>query len=304
MVRYATGAGDVGLQLDALFWLITTASRVGDFAETQQAIGELEGLASRTRVPMHQRFVPLLRAEEARRFGRFQESETMARQHLELATKAGVGEAGIMFITQFGATLWFQGRLHEVVQAVAREVEASPTNITNRLALAAAYAEHGDQEEAVRVLTALPEPTSYPRDSLYLSALGMAAIACSLLRDSQLASQLRPLIEKYPKLMCELNGVALIHCTTGAAALVATVLELWDEAEQKFVEAIEQLEQVEFPVLLARVRWEFAEMLARRNAPGDRDRAITIAQQAHAFAKEVGMAFVERRSAELLASLT
>jgi hypothetical protein len=303
MVRYANEAGEVGLQLDALFWVITTGSRVGDFAHTREAIGELERLASSTRVPLHQRFVPLVLAEQARRSGRFHESETMARQHLELATKAGVGEAGITFIAQFGATLWFQGRLHEVAQAVEREVQASPTSVTNRLALAAAHAEHGDEEEAVRVLAAVPEPSRYPRDSLYLSALGMAAIACFLVRDHELASQLRPLIGKHPKMMCELNGVALIHCTSGAAALVATVLERWDEAEQKFVEAIEQLEQIEFPVLLARVRWEFAEMLARRNAPGDRERAIALAQQAHDFAASCGMAFVERKSADLLTSL-
>ena len=81
------------------------------------------------------------------------------------------------------------------------------------------------------------------------------------------------------------------------------MLERWDEAEQKFVEAIEQLGRIDFPVLLSRVRWEFAEMLAQRKAAGDRERAITLAQQAHDFAAECGMGFVERKSAELLASL-
>ncbi len=44
-------------------------------------------------------------------------------------------------------------------------------------------------------------------------------------------------------------------------------------------------------------------MLLRRNAPGDRERAIALLQQAHDFAKESGMGKVERDSRRLLANI-
>jgi hypothetical protein len=226
-----------------------------------------------------------------------------ARQHLEIGVSAGVGEAPIAFNTQFANTLWYQGRLHEVGPIMRAQYETSPSNVNSPLALVLAYLEHDEDEAASELLGSLPRPAHYRSDFQYLGSLALAAETCFLTTDRTLAAELYALARQYPGLMCDFGGTGIIGNTTAVSALVATVLERWDEAEQRFVEAIEQLEGMEIPVLLARVRWEFAEMLVRRDAPGDRERAITLAQQAHDFAASCGMAFVERKSADLLASL-
>jgi hypothetical protein len=54
---------------------------------------------------------------------------------------------------------------------------------------------------------------------------------------------------------------------------------------------------------LAYVRMNYGDMLLRRDGPGDRERAVALLRQAHDFAEESGMGYVERKSAELLAAV-
>jgi hypothetical protein len=95
--------------------------------------------------------------------------------------------------------------------------------------------------------------------------------------------------------------------TCGSVACVvgrlATILERYDEAEQQFQAALASNERQGFHTWVAWTRLNYAEMLVRRNRPGDRDRALTLLRQAYDFAKESGMGKIERDSERLLATL-
>lgn len=86
-----------------------------------------------------------------------------------------------------------------------------------------------------------------------------------------------------------------------ALGLLATTLGRYDVAEGHFEEAARLSEKMAAPALLARVYLGWAEMLLRRAAPGDAERARDLACQALAAAEELGMARIATRARAILA---
>jgi hypothetical protein len=71
------------------------------------------------------------------------------------------------------------------------------------------------------------------------------------------------------------------------AALLASCLQRWPEAEQHFEEALEINERPGARPWIVRTRRGYAEMLLHRNAPGDRDRAAELIAAGRAEAEQL-----------------
>ena len=84
-------------------------------------------------------------------------------------------------------------------------------------------------------------------------------------------------------------------------ALLAMLMDRFDEAEARFAAAEAAHERIGAPTWLARTRLEWARMLINRGRPGDAEQARELLRQAVATARELRLANIERRAVELLA---
>ena len=72
--------------------------------------------------------------------------------------------------------------------------------------------------------------------------------------------------------------------------LLAALMERWDDAERHFRDSLAQSEKMGHRPALAQTRVNYADMLLRRDAAGDRKRATGLLQEALDAAQEIGMA--------------
>ncbi len=72
-------------------------------------------------------------------------------------------------------------------------------------------------------------------------------------------------------------------------ALVSTALGMFERAEGEFETAIQKDSQIGAAPDLAWSRYEYADMLLKRDAPGDQDKANQLQDEAIATARELGM---------------
>ncbi len=81
--------------------------------------------------------------------------------------------------------------------------------------------------------------------------------------------------------------------------LLASALERFGEAEDRFAVAESFHDRIDAPAWLARTRLEWARLLLTRRGPGDVERARQLLDQALATARTVGLANIERRATAL-----
>ena len=89
-------------------------------------------------------------------------------------------------------------------------------------------------------------------------------------------------------------AVGLPEVSTGSVsrplALLATTLSRWEDAERHFDKALEVNERIGARSWLAHTRHDYAEMLTKRDGPGDAERARRLMAEARSVYRELGIA--------------
>lgn len=122
-------------------------------------------------------------------------------------------------------------------------------------------------------------------------ALGYAAQQCADLRDEPSAVRLYDEMRPYAGRLLVAGRPPMPVLGSGSLhlAVLAGVVERFDEAEQHFRQALEHHERMASPPWTARTLHRYAEMLLRRDGPGDRDRGRAMRDAAIATAETIGM---------------
>ena len=116
-------------------------------------------------------------------------------------------------------------------------------------------------------------------------ALAVSAVeALAVLGDRDEAHKLYPIIEEGLKTGCVVNGFWLIELAAGIAAACGSD---WERAERHYQTALRQAQELLF--LQPEVRRWHAQMLMDRHAPGDRERARTLLDEAMTQYQQFGM---------------
>jgi DNA-binding SARP family transcriptional activator/class 3 adenylate cyclase len=288
-------------------WLrALSAMELGDIGEVDRCLDVAERLAVELRQPTPRYWTKVLRAGRVLLSGRIAEAESLSLEFLALGESSGQPDARTYFRIQRFQIRFEQGRLDELesslAKSVARNPEAPELPLLEAM-LAVVYAELDRDDQARQMLQRLAasEPKRRYTRAQTVHVLTSMAMVAAHLRDRSSADVLYDPLLPYADLI-DSWGVPGWGAVAHHLALLAMLMDRFDEAEARFAAAEATHERIGAPTWLARTRLEWARMLLTRRQPGDTERARELLGPALATARELGLATVERRAAELQAS--
>jgi class 3 adenylate cyclase len=270
---------------------------LGDAAGARGHLEAYERLARETRLPGMLWLATALRALWAILAGRFEEAETLAEEARARAAATNLPGGPPIYAIQIGRVRAEQGRLKEM-EAVLRAVNEQTPHVGWRSRLAQIYAELGREADARREFEALAADdfAGVGHDLAWLLTIAYLAEVAAFLRDAPRAERLYQLLLPHERRNITVANAACNGPVSRPLGLLAASLGRFEDAARHFGDAIAMNERLGAPALLARVRCDHARMLLARGAPGDRERALELAQQSLAAAREMGMKVLLERA--------
>jgi DNA-binding CsgD family transcriptional regulator len=260
----------------------------GDLVEVEQALRRLQHFDERAHIPYLTQRVAAFSAMLELVTGNYATASLQVeRARVLWQSSAPRQHAGQAFL------LWRDlGRLDEISEEIRL-----PDNLhswrqvaqAHRMALAL---ERGHLTAARHDYAALivDELSSIPLNQHWYGTVAMLAEAAVAFDDAQNSARLFAMLEPYAARLVYDGSLAVCH---GPIALylgrLAGMLGRWEEAEQRFAQALATCEGLGLRPYVARTLMAQAEMLARRDGPGDRATARDRAQRAVEVAEAIGM---------------
>ena len=298
LLSLAEALGDPRMKAQALILHVRNNAEACRFQEADRHLEAAERLAAELGQPTLRWFVGHSRVIRTLLAGDLIKGERLIHANFELGQATGQADARVFFAAHLVQLRFEQGRIGELEEQV---VEATTLYPTYQAHLALLHCESGRPDEA-RIgyeRLAATDFASLPLDNGWMQAMAACALVCAHLGDRWGAAVLHGLLAPYSDQFVFAYGGAW-----GAVAhhlgLLAATLDRFDEAEAHFAAAAKTHERLGAPAWLARTRCEWAAMLWRRGQRGDAERVRDFLNQALATARELGLASVERRAAELL----
>ncbi len=199
-------------------------------------------------------------------------------------------------LTTFGAQLFllrfYQGRLAELEAMWKGVVEQSPNFGIYGAALSLLLAETGKVQEARAIFGEMRVSgfAALPEDGTWIGTMLILCDTCARLGDRDAAADLYEVASRHQEGKASMGPAGSLGAITRSLGQLATLLERWDEAERHFQDGLELNEKMGHRPALAQTRVNYGDMLIRRDAPGDREKARPLLQQALDAARAMGMA--------------
>jgi class 3 adenylate cyclase len=292
MLRLAEEIGDKEKAHDARYWRLFCLLELGDI---QAADAELEALI-RLDEEIRQSFYMYvsigLQAMRALLEGRFADAERLAQQGLAVGQRLQGEDTSGVFGLQMFTIRREQGRLREVEPVVRLFVQQNPAASTWQPGLALVYSELGLEQEAREMFERLAanDFADIPRDAMWVTSMTYLAEVCAFLGDTRRADILYQRLLPYAKHNVMLGGgFACVGAAARYLGMLATTMLRWEEAAKHFHAALEINARMRARPSLAHTQQQYAEMLLTRGQPGDRDRAMSLLDEALAIASQLGM---------------
>jgi hypothetical protein len=293
LIQRATAAGDAysamfGHGACAVDWLDQ-----GDIPRFEHELTLYADLAAATQLPIWTANVLSYRAMLALLKGRFDEVEPLVQAWQEL--NGGVSaDAPLEDAMQHLFILRReQGRLAELAAIVPRVVGLNRREEAHwRCQEGLMLWELGQSSRAQALLAALAARNieGMARDWWWLTNVALLGELCAVLGDVQHATRLYDLLQPYAHRHVSVgNRRRCFGSTAYYLGLLATTLERWNAAEQHFEAALAMNTRMEMPPFVARTQYAYADMLVKHAAPGDREKALGLVNQALSAAEEIGM---------------
>jgi len=302
----AVRAGNQFWEMGALQWLVQSMLLTGDFSQLRSTTAELARVCERSKMPFHRHLVAVGNSTLALMDGRFDEAEAYAARGAELSELISGPDASGVFGVQMFSLRREQGRLEEVRPVVEAVVRLDRAHAAWRPGLAAVYAELGLLDEARAELRHLVDPGLWriPRDSLYIGSLTYLADAIAAVGDRSAAATVHAALEPYQGTVAVVgHNIACYGAVDRYLGILAETAGRGRDAERHYVRALEIDTRCGSPVWIAHSRYRYARFIARQGRRDGPRRARELATQVLATARQLGMATLERRSAELVDEL-
>jgi len=314
MVRLGETTGNRELALEGRYWRVADLLELGDITALDRELGACMRLVGEVQQPYYEWTTMIHRAMRAQLAGRFEEAESLAQQAFLLGEWMNQPNAVPFFWAQRYILRREQGRADEIAAAFRHFVEEYPTVPAWRASLAWLYSDLEQAPEARAELERLAADgfAGLPQDVHWLTAVTTLARVCAFLDDRPRAALLYDLAAPYAALNVRV-GMAAAACHGPVAlslGVLATTLGRWETAIGHFEDALTMSERMGARPFLVRTQLEYAGMLLKRQrdeggrveretAARAAEQALTLLHEAHATARELGMARVAEQADRL-----
>ena len=297
VLRLATADGHGERIADGHFLSMLSLSELGRIPEARRELATLDRIIEDLRQPAQLWIVPGNRAWLALMEGDFQLAAELvaAEADSEYRVTPGRDDLSSARMHRFLLTRE-QGRVGDEEDALRRSVVDFPWYPHHRAALACAFLDLDRPAEARVVFDDLARDdlaALYP-DNEWLLGMSLTGEACALLGDAAVAETL------YERLAPFAGRHAIGHSDGSVGAvdrylgLVAATLGRLDDAVRHLAAAIEINDRMGARPWTAHCQHDLADVLRRRDAPGDGARAAELDAAALAIALALGMALATR----------
>jgi DNA-binding SARP family transcriptional activator len=232
--------------------------------------------------------------------GDIDRAEQLAEEALTLGMAAGQADAFTVYGGQLICLRWLQGRLPELVDAVAQSRADNPGLDIYRAVdcwVKATAGRHGE------VTAELDRETSddFPgfEDQHWLTALTLWAEAAAIIRHRDAAVLLRARLEPWHR-QCTTTHISFGGVVAQYLAMLDRSLGDLDAADAWYAEALELHQRLASPVLVAWTQAAWAGLLLERNDTGDAPAAHSMLEDAQSAAEGHGWRLVENAITEAL----
>jgi tetratricopeptide (TPR) repeat protein len=284
-------------------FVLNSLLELGDIAGVDQEIEALERLGAELHSPQYRYWPAVQRAMRAILDGRLEEGERLAFEAFEIGQQMQaewtLGNLGVQLFT----IRRYQGRLGELEDAVRAQVDRYPLLLAWRCALCDLLCSEGRAPEAREEFERVAAHgfTDLPRDHLLVCLFELTE-ASVFLGDERRAALLYGLLAPYAHLIIVVNpGITVIGSAARSLGQLATTMHRWEEAEAHFEAALAFNTRMGAHPMTAFTQVAYARMLLARRAPGDRERAGGLLEQASATAEALGMVSLSGETRALLA---
>lgn len=292
LAEITAGLNNLALMLEGHTWLFLALLERGDVDEARRLLERVDPLVDEANQPylewghtIWQLAIAMLDQPPA-------QLEELVWRALEL----GQASQNTSAIAIFGGHLIYlrgiQGRLPEMHATAAAIAEHFADMPAFGAALAFVCSEIGLAEEARREFDRLASDdfAGIPRDLFWLTCMDLLAITCGHLQDADRAAVLYQLVEPFADRNVVTGAAgAAIGCVHRHLATLATVMGRFELAERDFEAALAR--DAELGAEHGRLRscQGYADMLLRRSAAGDRERARQLVEDTLPETRALGL---------------
>ena len=281
MLVCARRAADTVLELQARTWRIVDLDELGNGAALEAELDAYADTAARTRLTAYSWWVPAWRGARAYLAGRVAEGDRLRRRAIELGRRAGDRNVDFAGLTHWVVSLADNGiHLGEVDLGWHRErIRNSPAGWAYRSMYAWLLAASGNEADARRELASqrasVGPPSSWPRDTNWLSAAKELSEAAILLGEHELGTELETLLAPFAdRMVVSARALLCMGSVAGALGRLADLRGDSTVAAERYVRAIEQEERAGALVWAMNHRLRLGRALL---AAGNRDGRALIA---------------------------
>jgi hypothetical protein len=295
LLDVARRMSNADLEVQARGWRVIDLAEKGDLAAVDRERLVHAALAERLRQPLHLRDAIVWRAMRALLDGRLTDAESDADEALRLGERAHDPGARSMYGVQramIRAELGEPAGVAEAIPLVREIAHDHPEIPAWRALLGFCEARAGSVDEARLDLehVAAGGFSSVRRDATYLVTLTHAADAVAILRHSDVASELLPLLDRFGDRAVIIDrGLACKGLTLRLLGLLEGVLGNDNRSVALLERSLVAHEGMGARAFAARNRAELAAALLRRSDRGDEVRAGSLLREADRAARGLGM---------------
>jgi class 3 adenylate cyclase len=306
IAELAEAAGDIALQQSNQSGLCSNALYVGDREVFDADFARLEQLAVESRSPIVSYSAGMHRLQIAALEGRYEDADAIALEIRAIAHRIGdpvniqnVGAARFPILRE-------RGHLLDVEAPTRRLVESVPEVAAWRAGLALIYLESGRPDEAAMHLDVVAKDdfAAIGMDVVRTFTLALFGEIAAVLGERTIGAGLYELL--IPSAGCASligGGVAYHGAVDRYLGLLATMLGRHDDAVAHQEAALAFEQRLRAHAWVARSRFDLGCALVARGAPGDRERAVHLLNEALDAANEIGMTRLVEQTLEAKLSL-
>src|SRR5262245_56935247 len=251
--------------------------------------------------PMQRYYVTWLQSTLALLEGRFDESQQLADEALEVGLAADSPDALVVWGTQAIVLGWQRGEVGHLVEPAQRLLDQYPDLTAWPAAVALVQAAAGLHDEArAQLRRSASNLDGFDFSATWTAAMLVLAEVCRIVDAPEYAPAIYERLVPYAQTLCVVSlNLSEMGPLTRPLGVLATLMGDYQCAAVHFEDAIATSERIGAPPHVARTSVDYARMLLSRGEDGDADRARSLLARARSIAERIGQCGVVAEVDEL-----